>query len=68
MRDINRIQPLMERLIVAWERHPDLRLGQLVSNASPNRDSFNIEDEALIRVIEFQLRQQPSVEPQPFTV
>jgi len=64
MRDINRIQPLMERLIVAWERHPDLRLGQLVSNASPNRDSFNIEDEALIRVIEFQLRQQPSVEPE----
>jgi hypothetical protein len=60
MRDVNRIRPLMERLIAAWERHPDLRLGQIVSNASPGRDSFNIEDEALVRVIEHQLRQQTS--------
>jgi hypothetical protein len=55
MRDVNRIRPLMERLIAAWERHPDLRLGQIVSNASTDRDSFNIEDEALVRAIELQL-------------
>lgn len=58
MRDVNRIRPLMERLIDAWERHPDLRLGQIVSNASPNRDSFNIEDEALIKSIERQLGEE----------
>jgi uncharacterized protein YihD (DUF1040 family) len=63
MRDVNRIRPLMERLIAAWERHPDLRLGQIVSNASPNRDSFNIEDEVLIRVIERQLAEQSSTLP-----
>jgi hypothetical protein len=60
MRDVNRIRPLMERLIAVWERHPDLRLGQIVSNASPSRDSFNIEDEALIRAIERQLRDHPT--------
>lgn len=58
MRDVNRIRPLMERLIAVWERHPDLRLGQIVSNASPDRDSFNIEDEALIQAIERQLGEQ----------
>jgi hypothetical protein len=55
MRDVNRIRPLMERLIAVWERHPDLRLGQIVSNASPGHDSFNIEDAALVRAIELQL-------------
>lgn len=58
MRDVNRIRPLMERLIAAWERHPDLRLGQIVSNASPGWDSFNIEDEKLIREIERMLGEQ----------
>jgi hypothetical protein len=62
MRDVNRIRPLMERLIAAWERHPDLRLGQIVSNASPERDSFNIEDEGLVRAIEYQLREQVPVD------
>lgn len=59
MRDPARIRPLLERLAAAWERYPDLRLGQIVSNASPDRDSFNIEDEALLRVIERQLREPP---------
>jgi hypothetical protein len=60
MRNVTRIRPLMERLIAVWERHPDLRLGQIVSNASPERDSFSIEDEALIRSIERQLGEQPT--------
>lgn len=54
MRDINRIRPLLERLAVAWERCPDLRLGQLIINASnsPKNDPFNIEDEGMIQRIE----------------
>lgn len=55
MRDVARIRPLMERLIAVWERHPDFRLGQLVSNAAPNRDPYSIEDAQLIKAIERQL-------------
>jgi hypothetical protein len=65
MRDVNRIRPLLERLIAVWERHPDLRLGQIVSNASPKRDLFNIEDAALMREIERQLCDPPSNKPSP---
>lgn len=52
MRDASRIKPLLERLAAAWERNPDLRLGQLIYNATRNRDLFNIEDDDLLEVIE----------------
>lgn len=31
MRDIKRIEPIMDNLTIVWEQHPDLRFWQLVS-------------------------------------
>lgn len=54
MRDKDRIRPICERLATAWERFPDMRLGQLICNAYNGvmRDPFYIEDEKLIEMIE----------------
>lgn len=45
---------VIERIYAAWCRTPDLRLGQLIENASyglrPNQ--FNVEDERLARDLE----------------
>jgi hypothetical protein len=33
MRDPNRIEPLLALLREYWQKHPDMRLGQIVKNA-----------------------------------
>ena len=49
MRDINRIQPLLEKIESIWIKHPDLRLGQLISCAvNDSEDIFYIEDDKLL--------------------
>jgi uncharacterized protein YihD (DUF1040 family) len=52
MRDPKRIDVLLEALRNAWQQDPDIRLGQLVVNAtrpsSPCPEVFHIEDEALL--------------------
>lgn len=57
-----RIEPLLNRLREAWLTAPELRLGQIVANASNeirnDFDPFYIEDEALIIVIEKQLKER----------
>lgn len=58
MRDVKRIRPLMERLISAWEQHPDLRLGQMIVFAAPDQEPFYIEDEQIIAAIERMLAEQ----------
>ena len=54
MRDKDRIRPICERLAVAWERFPDMRLGQLICNAyaGVTKDPFFVEDDVLIEMIE----------------
>lgn len=32
MRDINRIQPIMNEVTKFWMNHPDYRFGQMISN------------------------------------
>ncbi len=59
MRDANRIKPLLKQIEAYWTKHPDLRLGQLISNANhtyrsqqslpPDHDVFYIEDDDLLR-------------------
>jgi hypothetical protein len=49
MRDKNRIPIMLEKLRILWEKHPDLRLGQIVENAKSvsvdkNVPTFTIED------------------------
>jgi hypothetical protein len=58
MRDPARIPLILDRLRKVWEAHPDLRLGQLLVNASrpSHSDPFYIEDEALITRLEILCR------------
>lgn len=60
MRDLDRIEPVLEAVRRAWEHHPDLRLGQLLYSAvGQGRDDvppcpplFYIEDDAVIAALE----------------
>lgn len=52
MRNPERIRPLCDRLAEAWEKLPDLRLGQLLVDSLNGKDPFYTEDEDLIRMIE----------------
>ena len=52
MRDINRIEPMLELVRELWIACPDLRLGQLIQNAAvmsgwKTNDVFYIEDDQL---------------------
>jgi len=50
MRDPARIPIILEAIKKAWERSPDLRLGQLIVNATPaGKDGFFIEDDMLLQ-------------------
>lgn len=54
MRDPARIDAILRALRAAWEAQPDLRLGQLVSNAAHvggwrDPDVFHAEDDVLAR-------------------
>ena len=52
MRDINRIDLILDRLKALWKRNPDLRLGQLILNVVRDPMLYYIEDEQLIDVLE----------------
>lgn len=60
MRDINRIHPLLENIEAIWAKHPDLRLGQLLSCAIPEgKDIFYVEDDELLKLlVDFEERLQ----------
>lgn len=55
MRDINRIPGILKELEQIWKANPDLRLGQLIVNATRPKDPcpsvFFIEDEDLVKGI-----------------
>lgn len=42
---------MLFELLELWEIVPDLRLGQLISNACPKQDLFYVEDYDLIKYI-----------------
>ena len=50
MRDLKRIPVVLELVRKAWEKNPDLRLGQLIENACVF-DPFYTEDEELAELI-----------------
>lgn len=43
---------VIEKILTAWKRAPELRLGQLMVNAMSNMDIFMLEDGALAERIE----------------
>jgi len=51
IRDPNRIELLLNKIREVWEKHPDLRLGQLISNQAPQArwGVFYIEDDELLK-------------------
>jgi Protein of unknown function (DUF1040). len=51
MRDPNRIRPTLELVQRIWEKHPDLRLLQLLLNTLPFADKagYNLEDDELVK-------------------
>ena len=57
MRDITRITEILKRLQNIWEKNPDMRLAQVISNVFPctpdtKIDMFFFEDEEFISIIE----------------
>ena len=49
MRDPNRIRPFLNRVAEVWEKHPDLRFGQLILNVINNSDRlWNIEERGFL--------------------
>ena len=53
MRDPHRIDRIISKLRALWHACPDLRLGQIVVNATPpRRDTFHVEDDELERYLD----------------
>ena len=54
MRDINRIDPMLQKIGEIWKQYPDLRLGQLLENIATmyNSSLYFTEDEDLMRKLE----------------
>lgn len=52
MRDINRIDLILDRLKTLWKKYPDLRLGQLILNVLQDPVLYYVEDEELIETLE----------------
>ena len=52
MRDINRIDLILDRLKTLWKKYPDLRLGQLILNVLRDPVLYYVEDVELIETLE----------------
>lgn len=68
MRDPARIDRMLEVLREVWNKHPDLRLGQIVevarSNGGLDRTStFYVEDDALEEGLRIMATWKPSIPP-----
>lgn len=48
MRDINRIDKILEEIKLIWKNVPDLRLGQLLLNVLQDPALYYVEDDQLI--------------------
>ena len=54
MRDVNRIDPFLEKLGEVWKENPDLRFGQLVMNIETGSPSviWNKEEDEWLEALE----------------
>ena len=54
MRDVNRIDPFLQKLGEVWKKSPDLRFGQLVMNIKQADASviWNMEEEQWLEAME----------------
>lgn len=51
MRDINRIDRILNEIGTIWKQYPDLRLGQLILNVINDPALYYIEDEELVELL-----------------
>ncbi len=54
MRNIDRIDPFIERLKEVWKQHPDLRFGQIVAFIELSGsfdDIFYVEDDKIFEIL-----------------
>lgn len=51
MRDVTRIEPMLEELKSVWEQYPDLRLGQLICDIVPEDKLYYVEDDMMLEQI-----------------
>lgn len=59
MRDINRIDKILEELKLIWKNVPDLRLGQLLLNVLQDPALYYVEDDQLIDYLKkFYIREE----------
>ena len=48
VRDVKRIEPMLQEIRQLWEKNPDLRFGQLICNVVPEEKLFYIEDDKML--------------------
>ena len=59
MRDINRIDKILEEIKLIWKNVPDLRLGQLLLNVLQDPALYYVEDDQLIDYLKkFYIREE----------
>ena len=51
MRDINRIDRILEEVKGIWKKYPDLRLTQLIMNLSDSPFLYYMEDDDLVNCL-----------------
>lgn len=51
MRNPDRIPKILNEIEKIWQRHPDLRLGQLILNLEYRLPLYQIEDEELVAAL-----------------
>jgi uncharacterized protein YihD (DUF1040 family) len=60
MRDPERIKPLLQKLEALWQRHPDMRLCQLLVGLSESatwNGFWNVEDDKILaRLLEYEAK------------
>ena len=52
MKDINRIEPFMEKLTEVWKEQPDLRFGELIKNITHGNDMVNYNERQFLELID----------------
>lgn len=59
MRDINRIDKILEEIKLIWKNVPDLRLGQLLLNVLQDPALYYVEDDQLVDYLKkFYMREE----------
>jgi len=68
MRNPKRIKNILKNIEVIWEKYPDLRLGQLLINATTEEGFYYTEDEDLMNRLKERYVDLPNKEPRKIEI